>query len=222
MFTILFRGNIRKDKMNLIDRILDIIFPPTCGICEKIGEGYICSKCYKEIEKYLYKNQREDIFYLLKYEGLIREKMIQYKFNDKPYLSKMFCEIFIKHENACEIPKKYDIIVPVPMHKKKKRLRGYNQSELIARGLGNYFKIQVEEKVLIKQRNTPMQSSLGKQERIKNVQNVYKVQYMEKIKGKNVLLIDDIYTTGATIKECKKVLQLADVKKIGVVIVAKD
>lgn len=75
---------------------------------------------------------------------------------------------------------------------------------------------------LIKCKNTLMQSSLGKNDRTKNVKNAYKVERLEKIKNKNVLLVDDIYTTGATIKECKKVLQQANVKNVGVLIIAKD
>lgn len=148
--------------------------------------------------------------------------MIKYKFNEKSYLYKMFCEIIIKNKNACEFLESYDIIIPVPMNKKKKRKRGYNQTELIAKEIAKYFDIQVDIKSLIKEKHTPMQSSLGKNERIKNVQNVYKVLYPEKIKGKNVLLLDDIYTTGATIDECKKMLQQAGTKKVGVFIIAKD
>ena len=211
--------------MNLINSALDFLFPPTCGICEKMGEGYICKNCYKEIEKYLYNNiekRQENIFYLLQYKDIIRGKMIEYKFNDKPYLHHMFCEIFIKNKNACEFFKDYDIIIPVPIHKKKKRARGYNQTELIAKKLSKYFNTKIDTNILIKQKNTPMQSSLGKKDRIKNVQDVYKVLNGEKIIGKNVLILDDIYTTGATVKECRKMLQLAGARKIGIIIIAKD
>lgn len=218
--------------MKLIDTVLDFIFPPICGICNRLGEGYICENCYKKIEKYLYNNTEniqflksnvgKDIFYLLQYKEIIREKMIQYKFNDKSYLHKMFCEIFEKNKNACEFLKSYDIIIPVPMNKKKKRIRGYNQTELLVKELAKYFNMPIDTKNLIKEKNTPMQSSLGKNERIKNVQNVYKVLHPEKIKGKSVLILDDIYTTGATVNECKKMLQFTGARKVGIIIIAKD
>lgn len=220
-----FGGNREGEKMKIIDITLDFIFPPVCGICDKIGKSYICEKCYKEIEKYLYHNEnnkQDDNFYLLKYESLIRQKMIEYKFNDKPYLHHMFCEIFVKNKNACEFLKNYDIIIPVPMNKKKKRARGYNQTELIAKELSKHLNIQTDFKILLKQKNTPMQSSLGRNARIKNVQNVYKVMNKDKIIGKNVLILDDIYTTGATIQVCKKELQLAGAQKVGTIIIAKD
>lgn len=218
--------------------IIDYIFPPACGICGKLGEGYICESCYKIVEKYFYQNIKEkhiknntneiiknntiNTFYLLQYRDIIRDKMIAYKFNDKSYLYHMFCEIFVKNKLACEFIKNYDIIIPVPMYKNKKAIRGYNQSELFARELAKYFKIPIVTNVLIKQVNTQMQSSLGRKERIKNVQNVYKIQCQEKIKDKNVLLVDDIYTTGATVKECKKMLKSAGCRNIGTIIIAKD
>lgn len=208
--------------MKLIDVILDFIFPPSCGICGKLGEEYICNKCYENIKPYIYQKMENNIFYLLHYKDDIRSKMIDYKFNDKSYLYHMFCEIFVKSKIGCEFIKSYDIIIPVPMYKSKKAKRGYNQSELIARDLSRRFKIPMDKKVLIKYKNTVMQSSLGKEERIKNVQDVYKVQYMGKIKNKNILLVDDIYTTGATVSECKKMLQLAGAKNIGIIIIAKD
>ena len=208
--------------MKIIDIALDFIFPPQCGICGKIGEGYICKKCYKEIKKYLYTENNGDIFYLLRYEDVIRTKIIDYKFNDKSYLYNMFCEIFVKNKNACEFLKKYDIIIPVPIHKNRKRKRGYNQSELIAKKLAKYFKIPIYTDVLIKTKNNLMQSSLNKKGRIKNIQNAYKIQNMEKIKQKSILILDDIYTTGFTAKECKKTLQSAGAKQVGIIIIAKD
>lgn len=211
--------------MKIVDIALDFIFPKACGICGKIGEEYICEKCYKEIKKYIYNNEeikQENIFYLLKYKDIIRKKIIDYKFNDKSYLYNMFYEILLKSKNACEFIKNYDIIIPVPIHKKKRKIRGYNQTELIARKIARQFDISINTKILLKIKNTPMQSSLGKEDRIKNVQNVYKITNTDKIIGKNVLLVDDIYTTGATIQECKKMLQLKDVKNVGAFIIAKD
>ena len=134
----------------------------------------------------------------------------------------MFCEIFVKNKFGCDFVKNYDIIMPVPMHKIKKLKRGYNQSELFAKGISKMLEIPISVDSLIKQKNTLMQSSLGKDERVKNVQNAYKVINAEKIENKKILLIDDIYTTGATIKECKRVLQQAGVKEIGVLVIAKD
>ncbi len=208
--------------MKIVDIALDFIFPPTCGICGKLHEGYICKTCYEQIQEYLYKNNSENIFYLLQYKDIVRDKMIDFKFNDKSYLYNMFCEILVKNKNACEFLKSYDIIIPVPIHKKRKKSRGYNQSELIARKISNDFNIPIYTDVLIKQKNNKMQSSLNKSDRIKNIQNVYKVKNEDKIKEKNVLILDDIYTTGLTTKECKRTLENAGAKQVGIMIIAKD
>ena len=208
--------------MKIVDIALDFIFPPTCGICGKLHEGYICKTCYEQIQEYLYKNNSENIFYLLQYKDIVRDKMIDFKFNDKSYLYNMFCEILVKNKNACEFLKSYDIIIPVPIHKKRKKSRGYNQSELIARKISNDFSMPIYTDVLIKQKNNKMQSSLNKSDRIKNIQNVYKVKNEDKIKEKNVLILDDIYTTGLTTKECKRTLENAGAKQVGIMIIAKD
>ncbi len=209
--------------MNFFDHALEIIFPPKCGICGKIGEGYICNNCYNMfIINKVYKNYNRERFHMLKYEGIIRDKLIEYKFNDKPYLYRMFYEILIKDKNACDFFKGYDIIIPVPIHKKRKSLRGYNQSELIAKKLSDRLKMPMYIDVLKKQINTIPQSSLGKKARKINAQNVYKVDNTQKIKNKNVVVLDDIYTTGATANECIKVLKDAGAYRVGIITIAKN
>lgn len=209
--------------MNFFDHALEIIFSPKCGICGKIGEGYICNNCYNMfVINKIYKNYNRERFHMLKYEGIIRDKLIEYKFNDKPHLYRMFYEILIKDKNACDFLKGYDIIIPVPIHKKRKSLRGYNQSELIAKKLSDRFKMPMYIDVLKKQINTIPQSSLGKKARKSNAQNVYKVDNMQKIKNKNVVILDDIYTTGATANECIKVLKDAGAYRVGIITIAKD
>lgn len=209
--------------MNFIKNALDFLFPPACGVCEKIGEGYLCKNCYQELQKYKIKtNIRTERFHLLRYEGIIREKMIAYKFYDKSYLYNLFYKILIDDKSACEFLKSYDIIIPVPIHKKRKWQRGYNQSELIAKKISSELKIPIVTDVLKKQINTLPQSTLDKIDRAKNAQNVYNVENRLKILNKRVLIFDDIYTTGATAQECKKVLKIAGANKVGVMTIAKD
>lgn len=209
--------------MNFINHILEFIFPPTCGICEKMGEGYICQDCYQKIKKYLFENKNEkEKIHLLRYEDIVREKMLAYKFSDKSYLYRMFCDILVKSKKTCEFIRYYDIIIPVPIHDKRKKTRGYNQSELIAKELASYFKIKIYTDVLKKIANTVPQSKLGKKEREKNVRNVYIVRNIEKIIGKKVLILDDIYTTGTTANECKRILKLSGASEIGIITIAKD
>ena len=236
--------------MNLLEKVLEYIFLPSCGVCGKLGEGYLCKECEKELNKYTIncndfntktdtictndynKNadkirtnefkQKTDILHIFQYKELIRKLIIQYKFNNKSYLYKTFCEFIVKNKKAFDFIKSYDIIIPVPMHNRKKALRGYNQSELIAKELAKTAKIKIITDVLIKTKNNKVQSSLNKQDRKNNVKDVYKLAKKEKIYNKKVLIFDDIYTTGATIEACKKEILTANVKSVGILTLAKD
>ena len=165
----------------------------------------------------------QEHYYLFSYTALIREKIIQYKFREQSYLFRMFSEFFVKNEKLCGFLEKYDIIIPVPISKNKMLKRGYNQSMLIAKEIAKRTqKVQLEHKVLIKQIENQSQSSLNRKQRLENVKNVYKIQNEQKIKEKNILLFDDIFTTGATVNECAKTLKQAGTNKIGILTIAKD
>ena len=169
-------------------------------------------------------------FYLFKYEGIVRKKIIDYKFNDCAYLYKTFEKILLNDKNVCEFIKSYDIILPVPIHKARKKERGYNQSALIVakliRDINFTYKTNVEfnDKILLKIKNTDKQSSLNKKERIINIKDSYclKEKTLWTITNKKVLLFDDIYTTGSTVNECAKTLKQAKLKKVDVFTFAKD
>ena len=130
--------------------------------------------------------------------------------------------IILKNEKICGLLKKYDIIIPVPIHKKRKAQRGYNQTQLIASKISKYVGIKLCDDVLIKSKNTIAQSKLNKNKRKQNIKGAFKILNSEKIQGKNILLFDDIYTTGSTVNECSKILTRAGAKRIGVLTIAKD
>lgn len=207
--------------------LLQILYPKQCLICGKLEQDTICSKCYNflkieaKIENYENKSFKEHL-YIFKYEGKIRNLIIDYKFNDKPYLNELFAKIILKNEKICRKIKKYGIIIPVPIHKKRKSERGYNQSELIARRVAKNLKLELVTDSLIKQKNTLPQSILSKKQRQENAKQVYKIQNKQKIENKKIILLDDIYTTGATTEECSKILKQNGAKEILVLTIAKD
>lgn len=221
-------GTFKNALIFLLNKIINELYPKQCIICGKLYSNEICNKCYKALEilakseKYKNKSFNEHI-YLFKYEGRIRKLIIDYKFNDKAYLSNFFTKIIIKNEKICRKIKSYDIIIPVPIHKKRKNERGYNQSELIAKKIvENINQLQLVTDSLIKQKNTVAQSTLTKQQRKQNVKQVYKIANKQKIQNKKIILLDDIYTTGATAEECSKILKQNGAKEILVLTIAKD
>lgn len=214
---------------NILKFLLLFLYPDVCGICDKINKESLCEKCnynLKSINKYKlikYKNKFfDEHLYVFKYDGIIREKIIQYKFYEKSYMYKTFAKIIVKNEKKYRFLENYDIIIPVPIHKKRKNEREYNQSSLIARELAYNLELIYIENVLYKKINNMRQSSLKQSERINNVKNVYFLKNRELIENKQVILFDDIFTTGSTANECAKLLKQNGAKKILVLTLAKN
>lgn len=219
--------------MNLLGTVLDFIFPPVCGFCGKLGEGYLCTKCRENItHSNIYLNQLDlyqdknifidEHFYLFSYAEPIREKILQYKFEDNAYLANTIYEFFMNNEKLYGFLEKYDIMMPIPISSSRKRERGYNQSELLARKISKMASIPIKMQVLKKVKHNQPQSSLNKQQRRENVKNVYKVQNELKIQNKKILLLDDIYTTGSTSNECARMLKEAGSSVVGILTIAID
>ena len=222
-----------------VPKILNLIYPPMCGICGKFNDDFLCPKCQKILEnepvfgidKYekikIEKNLQErkyfnEHLYIFEYEGIIRRIILKYKFEDKAYLYKTFVNFLLKNKNFFEFIKKYDTIIPVPISRKRRALRGYNQSELIVKEIANFTNLKEESDCLFKIKNVIEQSKLNKEERQKNIQGVYELRNKEKLYKNKILLVDDIYTTGSTVNECSKVLRGAKPKQIGIFTIAKD
>ena len=226
-----------------IDKVLNFLFPPVCGICLKKDKNWICDECLnklnselklkkiridKNISEKIYKvvyetNNIIKIFYLFEYKDLIRKKIIEFKFNDKSYLYKTFSNIILKNKKICKLLNSYDIIIPVPMFEKKKSKRGYNQTELISKEIAKKLDITFNNNILFKIKENKTQSLLNYHERKQNVLNVYKINDSEtkNVSNKKIILFDDIYTTGFTVKECIKELEKLNPKKIDVLVLAK-
>ena len=164
----------------------------------------------------------EKMIYYFDYKGIIRKIILQYKFGGKPYISNFFANEILKNKKVYEILKLYDIIIPVPMDKIKKKKRGYNQTELISEIIAKTGIIFNGNNVLKKIKFTKTQSTLKEKERKDNIKDAYLVVEKEKVKNKKVILFDDIFTTGATANEISKILKEAGAKEILVLVIAKD
>lgn len=205
----------------------NLIFPNVCGFCgQKIEYGHICIKCLHDIKYYgltyfpFNQNMNFDELYCnYLYDGVVRSKILEYKFSHKRYLCKTFAEGMIYRFQ--KIKPEFDLIIPVPIHRSRMKERGYNQSELIAKIVAKKIGIKYDTKILVKLNKNKKQSKLTKDERIKNVRGIFEVRNSNRLKSKAILLIDDIYTTGATVNECSKVLKKAGATDVFVYTVAK-
>ncbi|NLV64160.1 MAG: ComF family protein [Clostridiaceae bacterium] len=212
-------------KIPRIEYFLRMFFPPRCICCDCVlavnVRNYLCSDCEKNIP-YINRHQFgnpagksiSNIYCAFDYEKGIRKAIHHLKFNDRPGNAKILVdmsyplikEYFAGVSAQFERANKYDIAIPVPIHSKRRRERGYNQSELIARSLAKKLNIPVSVGTLVKRKNTPPQSSLAKDERYKNPEGAFHVKKPYLIEGRRVLLVDDVITTGSTLEECGKVL----------------
>lgn len=120
--------------------------------------------------------------------------------------------------------KKYDIILVVPISKKREKERGYNQSELIAKEISKIISAKIVKNVLYKIKNTQPQSTLNKRQREQNAKGAYIAKNISQIENKKILIIDDIYTTGNTVNQCARMLTEKGINKgdIGILTIAKD
>lgn len=216
--------------MHFINCIINIFYPNACGICGNISKYDICPKCInklnaiKQCKKHIYLTKSfTDAMYIFKYEDIVRTCFIKYKFGEQNYRYKAFANFMIKDKKIYGFLKKYDIIIPVPISKKRMKERGYNQSELIIKKCAKLDEnIKICTNMLYKIKNTKPQSSLNKEQRKINLKGAYKVHHSEIINNKKILLFDDIYTTGSTLEECAKVLKQAGAYEVSVLTFAKD
>ena len=219
--------------MRVTNNILNLLFPPTCGICGEINIDFLCDKCKNKYQELKISNINdyssvpvffEEHYYVFKYENEIRDLIIKYKFEEHSYLYKTFSNFILQDKLFIEkFIKKDDIIISVPIHNKRMKTRGYNQSKLIAKDVAINCGKKYYDKVIVKHKNIVAQSTLDRLERTKNIKGAFKTgKNSEKIVGKNVAIFDDIFTTGSTVNECAKIIKEIGANSVGIFTLAKD
>jgi competence protein ComFC len=194
------------DYSQLSNFVEEIFFPHFCVVCnKKIEEDYLCSRCKQEI-KYLDYPLIERVgntlfFAITAYEGVMEDAIKKYKFKSYKILSNEFAEIIVKFVVSNKI--NVDYVGFVPMTRNELLRRGFNQTELLARKIAKKMNAKTLPG-LHKVRNTKKQIELRKSERLSNLRNSFEVSNF--IKG-DILIVDDVYTTGATASELTKALR---------------
>ncbi len=213
--------------------IADIIFTKRCPFCGQVilpkndcckscfeelpfVEGEACNKCGLPVTDCLCSREKRE------YDGLCapfyyREKVAdalqRYKFHGEKVIFEFFAKYMAKRIKYCFSDKTFDMIVPVPLYRKKLKERGYNQSLLLAKEIGRIIKVPVSS-ALSKDFDTKPQHLTDASKREGNVAGVFSMKEPEQIRGKTILLCDDIKTTGFTLSECAKVLKLNGAEKV--------
>lgn len=233
---------ILQSCFNGLSFLLDLFFPPRCPVCDGIlkkGEK-VCRNCKKELNyiheprcyrcgKPVFSEEQEYCsdcagravhyirgYSLWLYEGAAKKSVTAFKYKGRQEYVAFYAEELLRvygkwMESLC-----LDALIPVPVYKERKRLRGYNQAELLAKELGRRLNLPVESRVLVRNRPTKPQNGLSQRERQKNLEKAFDCypEYSKRGRLKKVLLVDDIYTTGSTMEACAKSLSKAGVKEI--------
>jgi ComF family protein len=151
----------------------------------------------------------------------LKNLIYQFKYNQRTYLRKMFLQLiadFIE-DYSLDIGQ-FDLIVPIPLFSSRLRERGYNQAQLIAELIADKYRIELSLNGLLRVRDTGHQTLLNEKERWTNIHGAFRIKHPAKFSGKNVLIVDDLLTTGATASEAARVLKNAKAKTIGVLTLA--
>lgn len=220
--------------MNFLESTLNFLFDEKCDICNKYSKESICIDCLfslstievNKIEKHI-DTEFDEHFWMFKYDGEIRDLIIKYKFGDCSYLYRTFSSIILNDVKAMEYINSFDYILPVPIHKKRLKQRGYNQCSLIAKEISKHTdSVIYVDNLLKKIKHNDYQSTTSGEDRSNNVKGVYELdkRNIEKynFNNKRILIFDDVFTTGSTANECAKVIKQLGNVSVGVFTIAKD
>ena len=192
--------------------------PPFCRRCSRPLENpahHFCRNCQIMPLEF---TQAWGVFL---YNDTMQRLLHLFKYGHKTSLRHFFfhqINVFAQHYNLNLSA--YDVIVPIPLHSTRQRERGYNQSFLIAQMLTEEFRIPLVSHNLIRVRHTPNQARLSQKERWTNIEAAFKMKRPKMFHHKNILLVDDLYTTGATVSQAAKILKTAQAKTINVLTIA--
>lgn len=199
---------------------LEKIEEPVCRICNRSLRHNpsltICDECAKDPRSF---DKSKSLF---AYTGTVKKIIHDYKYCNKAYYYKLFSYLLIEYMKENRYIN-FDYITAVPLHKIKLRKRGFNQSQLLANKIGKYFNITYID-TLKRNNNTEKQSNLSRYARQKNLEKVFKVannKVPTLINGADILIIDDIFTTGSTVNECSKILKQHGANRVFVLTLAR-
>lgn len=237
--------------ISLIKKIVSsVFFPPLCLSCQaylekkeeqkilicvkcikklKTRSGFVCSKCDKRIPKTVKLGNKSrccnQIVLIASgyYEGVLRDIIFSLKYKKLTSAKSSLKYIIKSHLNKNTINSlKKILIVPIPLYSSKKRERGFNQAKLISEILSDTTGAGILPNILIRTKDTKPQVNMkNHKEREKNIQNAFIVTNKESIKGKDIILVDDVFTSGSTMREAVSTLKKAGAKKILGFVVAK-
>ncbi|MGB8657328.1 MAG: ComF family protein [Candidatus Zixiibacteriota bacterium] len=208
-------GRNEKDVCDDCWNVLAVLPAPFCPYCKSIFEdhetltGHLCPHLRKPEDRKIiavrslgtFDDHYQKLIHRLKYDGKIPlGRRLGQRLGEKVAQEKEWLE--------------FDFVIPVPLHRARRRERGFNQSEILSQGICQATEIPLLKDLLIRKKNTRDQTYLNAQQRSENVRGAFAVKQREKIGGKNIILVDDVTTTGATLNECARTVLEAGAENV--------
>lgn len=221
----------------IFKKCLGILYPQTCCFCGKVSKKNICEDCVGKIQyieeprckrcgkpvryerqEYCYDCQGKEFFFeqgknVWMHTGVVKQSIYQFKYRNRRIYGEFYAKEMYRLFGTWIRENGIDLIIPVPLHAKRRKERGYNQAEILAECLGGLTGIRVEKAAVIRRKYTSPQKRLDNKERRKNLHNAFAV-VKDLNSFKNILIVDDIYTTGSTINEVAKTITLNFTSKV--------
>jgi len=236
---------------DFLHEISDTLFPPLCIACSDVltgqGEKVFCRKCNEQIS-YITENRcpicgitfpdspagdhlcgsclENRPFYTFSracvaYDGVVHDAILRFKYGRNIITGAALADLLADFEFPDVDWGLFDVIIPVPLHVRRLRGRGFNQSLILARALGKKHALPVDFSLLKRQKMTQTQTGLDKKEREQNIKGAFEVPAPERIMNKKIILVDDVLTTGSTVNECSKTLKKAGAASVAVITLSR-
>lgn len=218
---------------------ISLLFPRCCVVCGRPlakGEECICAMCNINLPRTNYHLQKDNLveqlfwgkipleratsFFFYRKGSDFRQILHQLKYGGQKEIGAIMGRYMASELTVSGFFEGIDVIIPVPLHKRKQRIRGYNQSEWIARGISAVTGICIDTEVIVRRKHTDTQTRKSTFERWENVDGIFELHHAESLKGKHLLVVDDVLTTGATTVACASRLMEIEGIRISVLTLA--
>ncbi|TAH18495.1 MAG: ComF family protein [Cytophagales bacterium] len=219
----------------MLSDFVDMLFPRSCLTCSSLlekNEEIICVQCRYALPKTNFHLEEDNelarkfwgriplkhAFAYLRFvkTGKVQVLLHHLKYYGKQEIGEMLGRWYGNDLKKSQLATQFDLILPVPLHPSKLEKRGYNQCDSIARGMAEGLSVAWDSGILVRQKANVSQTRKDRVERWENVANIFYITKPEKVKGKNILLIDDVITTGATLEACGLPLQNAGCQSLSI------
>lgn len=223
-----------------ISPLLDILFPRYCYGCKDIlvcGERVLCSNCFVELSRTMnHFNANNDLankisihfpiknavaFLNYDTQSILSNLIHKFKYSDDIIIGKYLTNVFCNELKDLVWIKEIDYVIPLPLHWIRKTTRGYNQAEIISKEIAKYFNLKLRTDCVKRVKYNKSQTKLNKEDRWKNVENIFALRKPSLLEGKHILLVDDLVTTGASLNSCIKTLSKVKDIKISVLVIGQ-